>query len=524
MKDYSDNTSLLRILLVGVLTTTPSFMAILCLDAIPMQYPASGWNRNISTWIRVFCGSFLLAAGICFRLQVFVPAACVNMRKTALVGLVTGCGNCAGSVLIAACWVFPVPFLSIVSMPSFLLFFGSAVVCAIGRQNLSENAKLKSQLERYLRTMNLESNLVLIYPVYSVIFASLTGLGQFSMVFVLPVIKWILKTLLKKTVADLEDLIPVITITIDLFNALYQSKCMQSAGSIWTTIAIISIDAIQNAYSLRRLFEYMHEIEALTNVEIGSQGIVVYALELFETPNQLASEDLLALSVQSCSNISSPMSTQHVELVGKVHSAQLKIQQRSKSKPSLQRSSSIPTTWQGKPAYNAVVPWTSAATPTIDTTRAGPIRTTQVLPLSMEAAIVRHKLTSKEQAALLKRTLELLWKCELLILVEYVESAVPFLYAVYLSILYQLPNAKYYPGMDEITPEKLRGILLSLIIYGFLELSSLLYVHAILKWRFKLSPLHQLAFALENEWLLIQGMFMAWVVIVLQFTLVHYGM
>ncbi|KAF1321794.1 hypothetical protein FI667_g11689, partial [Globisporangium splendens] len=153
-------------------------------------------------------------------------------------------------------------------------FFGSAVMCAIGRQNLRENATLKSQLERYLRTMNFESNLVLIYPVYSAIFTSLTGLGQFSMVFVLPVIKWILKTLFKKIVADLEDPIPVVTITIDLFNALYQSKCMQSAGSIWTTIGIISTDAIQNAHSLRRLFQYMREIEALTNVEIGSRGIV----------------------------------------------------------------------------------------------------------------------------------------------------------------------------------------------------------------------------------------------------------
>ena len=132
-------------------------------------------------------------------------------------------------------------------------------------------------------------------------------------------------------------------------------------------------------------------------------------------------------------------------------------------------------------------------------------------------------MTSKENARLLKKTLELVWKCELVLLVEYIECAIPLLYAVYLGILFHLPNAAYYPGVSELSPAKLQSVVASILIYAFLEFVSLIYVHAILKWRFKLSALHQLAFTLENEWLLLQGMFVGWVIVVLQFTLVHYG-
>ncbi|TYZ61787.1 hypothetical protein PybrP1_011376 [[Pythium] brassicae (nom. inval.)] len=52
---------------------------------------------------------------------------------------------------------------------------------------------------------------------------------------------------------------------------------------------------------------------------------------------------------------------------------------------------------------------------------------------------------------------------------------------------------------------------------------SLVFVHLMLNRRFKLSPLHQLAFALENEPALILGAFVTWGVVVFSFTLTHLG-
>lgn len=60
---------------------------------------------------------------------------------------------------------------------------------------------------------------------------------------------------------------------------------------------------------------------------------------------------------------------------------------------------------------------------------------------------------SEQNTLLLKKTLELLRRTEMLLFVEYVECAIPVLYATYLSILFYLPNAKYYPklvGRDSV--------------------------------------------------------------------------
>lgn len=85
-----------------------------------------------------------------------------------------------------------------------------------------------------------------------------------------------------------------------------------------------------------------------------------------------------------------------------------------------------------------------------------------------------------------------------MLLVEYIETAVPLLYGVSLSILYHLPNAKYYPGVAEITPAMLSSTAVSILVYSALELVSLIYPHAVLEWRFQISSLHQLAFVLEK--------------------------
>ncbi|TYZ52389.1 hypothetical protein PybrP1_006170 [[Pythium] brassicae (nom. inval.)] len=130
----------------------------------------------------------------------------------------------------------------------------------------------------------------------------------------------------------------------------------------------------------------------------------------------------------------------------------------------------------------------------------------------------------QEQSALvLRKVLHLLWKCERTLLVEYIESAIPVVYAVSMCALYLLPNARYYPETAEMSSEQMCAALTSILVYASLELASLACMHGILQSKLRFSALHQLAFVFENERLLLQGVFMAWVIIILQFTLVHFG-
>lgn len=84
-------------------------------------------------------------------------------------------------------------------------------------------------------------------------------------------------------------------------------------------------------------------------------------------------------------------------------------------------------------------------------------------------------------------------------------------YAVYMLILFHLPNAKFYPEMERFDALKLDRTVRNIAAYAMLEFASLLYVHAFLRWE-----LHLLAKVLEREYIILQSVFVIWVLVVLQ--------
>lgn len=117
----------------------------------------------------------------------------------------------------------------------------------------------------------------------------------------------------------------------------------------------------------------------------------------------------------------------------------------------------------------------------------------------------------------------LLVECEQIIVTEFIEFAVPIFYALYLSVLFHLPNAEFYPETQHLDPVKFTRTVQNIAVYAMLELASLLYVHLIMNWQLKISALHLLANVLERENTILQGVFMVWVIILLQFTVQHNG-
>ncbi|KAE8896331.1 hypothetical protein PF010_g1257 [Phytophthora fragariae] len=129
----------------------------------------------------------------------------------------------------------------------------------------------------------------------------------------------------------------------------------------------------------------------------------------------------------------------------------------------------------------------------------------------------------EENLELIEGTLQLLFHCEYHALVEYVECAVPILFGVYLTILYQLPVHEYYPHTRDLEAGQLEGMLMSLSVYVTLEVLSFVGMHMALKRKFHLSALYQLAFVLETHVVQLQSRMFVWIVFILQFTLAHYG-
>lgn len=515
LKEYQETQTYVKALLVCVATILPPLLMILMLDLVPLAEPSDGWKKNHGAWVRVSCGSFILALGATFQLRAMVPAAMLTLKKSVYLSAFTAAGYTVVMILVAKCWVFPTPFGPLVGSLPWNVFFFVGVVLTIGPDKLKQNQELKVQIQRFSSKVNVESTFLLLFPAYNAIFLSLTGPYQFAFVFVLPPFKFVLKRMLARVTSDLEDMVPVLIISIDVFSSLYQSKCMQSSGSMWTTVAIIAIDGIQNCLSIRRLFQLVKEVEVLEEHKKASKGLMDCTLQLVGKPQQLSSVSLLQFRIRSCSNIRLPQ--EQAAFIKKMdliqHELQLGLNLKSASSRRKASDSAAP------PSHfklNSVVPFPlHVAVSRNATGLAGPsehLRSSNQRPDA-----------SQPEAMIVKKSLELLWRCELILLVEYIESAIPVMYSIYLSILFYLPSAKYYPGMAEMTPDKLQHAITSILIYAALELFSLLCVHAVLKWRFNLSAVHQLAFVCQNEWLAMQGLLLGWVVIVLQFTLAHFG-
>ncbi|EEY58863.1 uncharacterized protein PITG_11850 [Phytophthora infestans T30-4] len=133
------------------------------------------------------------------------------------------------------------------------------------------------------------------------------------------------------------------------------------------------------------------------------------------------------------------------------------------------------------------------------------------------------KLSSQEHYQLLKKTLQVLFLTEFMLLIEFTEVLVPVIYGGYLTILYHFPNRRFYPQLAEISDQELWDMVISVLQYGTLELVSLTLLVLVLNRLVHPHSLKQLAFVLEREFFMVQPKLLLWVTMTMQSTLPHLG-
>lgn len=124
---------------------------------------------------------------------------------------------------------------------------------------------------------------------------------------------------------------------------------------------------------------------------------------------------------------------------------------------------------------------------------------------------------------MVRQMLKLLFQCEYHALVEYVECVIPVVYTIYVAILCQLPSSRYYPETMHLTTAKVRNMVTNIMVYACWEMVSLIALHVAVRWRFRISLLHLLAFSLHSRFVEFQGRLLTIFSYVFSFTLVHYG-
>ncbi|TMW62607.1 hypothetical protein Poli38472_005225 [Pythium oligandrum] len=132
-------------------------------------------------------------------------------------------------------------------------------------------------------------------------------------------------------------------------------------------------------------------------------------------------------------------------------------------------------------------------------------------------------LDANARAQYVTNVLKLLHKIEFLVLVEFTEVIIPFVYftwrfyrrnttrkltcpcvAVYLYAMFLLPNHVYHTQLRNMDASEHRRTLGNVLAYASLELMSLLVFQTLINRKIQISLAHQLAFVLEKHWTLVQ--------------------
>ncbi|TMW63148.1 hypothetical protein Poli38472_002089 [Pythium oligandrum] len=145
-------------------------------------------------------------------------------------------------------------------------------------------------------------------------------------------------------------------------------------------------------------------------------------------------------------------------------------------------------------------------------------------PKSSDQVVSRTaSIVKMEDAHADEKMRQLLYLTEFVILVEYVEIIIPFIYGAYLVVCMQLPNHVYYPQLRDLEPSRLSAVVSNVLVYTLLELVSLVILSVVLRPKLSFSPIYQLAFVLETQWLQVQLKITFWVLYVVTQTLEHAG-
>jgi len=533
-RDYHERVSLLRVVAVCFFTPLPALSVALAIDCIPLVPPSAGWRANYAVWMRLFAVMITSTVGLTLQLKQVVAADTISLTGAFWIAMGSAFASVAMSIAIAT-WRFPIPFGYVVMVGPYLVVFAILTAFAVGRPVLASSPVLRKQIKSQLMIIATQGLVAVAYPAFSATFNQLSGFHQTIFVFVMPVIKFTTKQIVANTAEHLHEYLgPIVVFSVDVFNVFYVAMCMQAATSIATTVIIVCSDSFHVVLALRDMFRHSNASQVRPNNSDGgpSQSHTNFLRDLpaaFETsfpgsdtrvrtrapfPLPLSDESwrLLEGLVNVANSRSMPAVQLEAESIGKPaptsdsqsSRVQLKTQMESPTAlsilPALRLVRVVPTRQitQAQAAHIPKGSWKQRQHPPQFTPH----------PMSEEAV---------------QDALQTLFHSEYVLMAEYIEFMLPMLYATYLTAIFHLPVAAYYPHTRSMTEQKLKATVASILLFSAIEFAAFVALLFILKRKFGFSPLHQLAFVLETQFCSVQGHLFVWSIYILHLTLVHYG-
>ncbi|KAG3084668.1 hypothetical protein PC122_g10028 [Phytophthora cactorum] len=142
-------------------------------------------------------------------------------------------------MVIAAYVIFPIPFSVLTMTPIYNILYIVSFRLVMGADVIRRTKAQPEQFKRYMNNLHAQILMMFVYPVYEVLFRTAQGSHyQLFVILLLPMIKVIIKNIMRKCTMHAEDMVPeAVIFTVDFFNAIYK-LLIQTKLIVWMMITL----------------------------------------------------------------------------------------------------------------------------------------------------------------------------------------------------------------------------------------------------------------------------------------------
>ncbi|KAE9016322.1 hypothetical protein PF011_g7204 [Phytophthora fragariae] len=437
------------------------------------------------------------------------------------------------SMGIASFVGFPIPFFALSTFPVFFTLLLAWFTAIVGRKTAKDMLKRSDQVNIHVRFMCAQMLLPVVYPIYEVLFVAASNTHfELPVILLLPILKVLMKYLITLSLAPMEDMLPEsVILTVDFFHAVYLATCMQSSRSLTTMSIIIIVDVSQSLSMLSGLYRRSRTTLARAHRAAGistdKTSLASLLCLICSSSEKMDKQNLNGIRIRSCLLHTLSPANQHI-----LHRLESLRKRRSAARSSSRGSSSayllriIPTKkpacgsqicarmcwWQRR---NMIQPFPSARTSVF------PASTTE--DPSGDRRSSRRSSLMYRRSNILREGLEALFTSECLVLASYLHTSIALFYASFVEVMVYLPSARYHTELRDVTPDNVQDTVKFVFVFGALEFVSFALLAVMIYEKYGMQALYHLAFVLETQVALVQGKVMMWMLIILAFRVVHFG-
>lgn len=545
---YQAETSTTRAVVVLVFTLVPCVAAATVVDALPLEPPTNEIDHSPMFVVRLYESIWLFSVIILAQFRHYVPALKVSSLQIVVTSSIVSAAATSCDILLIWLIGFPLPFTFFVCSAVWVPFMVIGFLI-LGVRKVLSNDQHKQHMSNSVRLFLCQYSLIAVWPLYFIALIAAPESAKPAVMLVLPLMKVVLRRGFSRALPHLRDEAPEIVIfNTDVFSSLFFSVSAQST-TILVTVGLIILDGINALWSVKQLFQMHKKLVALDmkneeNIRVNSVLLrPTTELPYFPVSATLGILDRSTLLIEKVRcRLSTKKHHTKSQLKAKadfaVAALTLKLKYKSNgsrvspvlSTPQLvQRNQILASKLEKIKKYHSVKALRAS-------------KPSQACIQDVQLSTIQSSLSIKE-LEFVNQTQRYLYLMEFVLLLNYVEAAIPLVYGTfhtaffateeakcvlvslgtYVMITYNLPNRKYYAQFSDLGAEAIEHTQLNLLLYFGMQMISLLMLCSVCKAKFNVSGIKQIAFVLERQWVDVQLKLTLWLFYNAQTSLAHSG-